>query len=75
MVFMADGPGSYCSTFPSRTAGGYNPAARHGGAVNLAFVDGHVAAIGGCGVRVGTGVVARADARWHPPNNTWNGAQ
>ena len=75
MVFMADGPGNYCSTFPSKTPGNYNPAARHEGAVNLSFVDGHVAAYRGQEVGVGTGVVTRADVRWHPPNNSWNSAQ
>lgn len=30
MVLFCDAPGNYCSTFPSRIPGGYNPVARHG---------------------------------------------
>ena len=30
MVLFADAPGNYCSVYPSKTAGGYNPVPRHG---------------------------------------------
>ena len=77
MVFMADGPGNYAAVFPSKTVNGYNPVARHKGAVNIAFLDGHVAAFEGKYVGVGIGLPSpeRFDVRWHPPGSTWNSAQ
>lgn len=75
MAFMADGPANYCSVFPSRFAGGYNPVPRHNGSVNLAFLDGHVAGFTGPEIGVGAGLVDRPDVRWHPPNSTWSSAQ
>ena len=75
MVLMADAPGDRCSVFPSKTLGGYNPVPRHGGRVNISFLDGHVSAIDASYVGVGSGLVERADMRWHPPNSKWNGAQ
>src|SRR5262249_41581852 len=44
MVLFADAPGNYCSVFPSKFAGGYNPVRRHNHAVNICFLDGHVSA-------------------------------
>ncbi len=75
MVLFADAPGNYCSVFPSKFPGGYNPVARHNHAVNICFLDGHATAIPAAYVGVGTGLVERADIRWHPPNSTWNSAQ
>ena len=75
MVLFADAPGNYCSVFPSRFPGGYNPVARHNGSVNICFLDTHVAAIPGEYVGVGTGLIDHPDVRWHPPGSTWNGAQ
>jgi len=75
MVFLADGPGNYCSVFPSSQPDGYNPAPRHRGCVNICFLDGHVAAIPGSYIGCGTGLIERPDVRWHPPKSTWNSAQ
>jgi prepilin-type processing-associated H-X9-DG protein len=75
MVLFADGPGNYCSVFPSRFPGGYNPVPRHNKSVNICFLDGHAAAISGDYIGAGTGLIERPDVRWHPPGNTWNSAQ
>lgn len=75
MVFMADAPGNYCSVFPSRTPGGYNPVARHDRRVNLCFLDGHAAAFAATYIGVGSGLIEHLDVRWHPPDSTWNSAQ
>ena len=75
MVFMADAPGNYCSVFPSRFPGGYNPVPRHANRVNLCFLDGHAAAVAGSYMGVGSGLIEHPDIRWHPPGNTWNSAQ
>jgi len=71
MVFMADGLGPYCSVFPSQED--YSPLARHTGAVNIAFLDGRVAAYAGAEVGCGIGDPERPDVRWFPPNTTWPG--
>jgi prepilin-type processing-associated H-X9-DG protein len=75
MVLFADAPGNYCSVFPSKFPGGYNPAARHNQSVNLCFLDGHASAIPATYIGVGSGLIERSDVRWHPLNSTWNGAQ
>jgi prepilin-type processing-associated H-X9-DG protein/prepilin-type N-terminal cleavage/methylation domain-containing protein len=75
MVLFADAPGNYCSVFPSKFPGGFNPVPRHNGSVNICFVDGHVAAVPGSYMGVGSGLIEHPDVRWHPPNSTWNGAQ
>jgi general secretion pathway protein G len=75
MVFMADAPGNYCSVFPSKFPGGYNPVPRHNKYVNICFLDGHVASIAACDIGIGTGLIETADVKWHPPNSTWNSAQ
>jgi prepilin-type processing-associated H-X9-DG protein/prepilin-type N-terminal cleavage/methylation domain-containing protein len=76
MVLFADAPGNYCSVYPSKIAGGYNPVARHNNnTVNICFLDGHVDAIPGSYIGCGTGVIEHADVRWLPPGSTWNGAQ
>lgn len=75
LVFMADAPGAYCSVFPSMSAGGYNPVARHDKQVNICFVDGHAASFQGSYLGVGTGMIEHADVRWHPPGNPWNSAR
>jgi prepilin-type N-terminal cleavage/methylation domain-containing protein/prepilin-type processing-associated H-X9-DG protein len=74
MVVFADAQGNYCSVFPSRLPGGYNPVARHSKMVNLCFLDAHVAAFTGDYIGIGTGLIDRPDVRWHPPDSTWNGA-
>jgi len=75
MVLFADAPGNYCSVFPSKFLGGYNPVPRHNNAVNICFLDGHASAIPGSYIGVGVGLIEQPDVRWHPPNSTWNGAQ
>jgi prepilin-type N-terminal cleavage/methylation domain-containing protein/prepilin-type processing-associated H-X9-DG protein len=75
MVLLADAPGNYCSVFPSRFPGGYNPMARHNHFVNICFLDGHVVALADSYVGIGTGLTEHADLRWHPPQSTWNSAQ
>jgi prepilin-type processing-associated H-X9-DG protein len=58
MVFMADGPAGYCSTVPfvstPAAPAPFNPAARHSGRVNIAFLDGHVLAYDGQAVGCNT---------------------
>jgi prepilin-type N-terminal cleavage/methylation domain-containing protein/prepilin-type processing-associated H-X9-DG protein len=75
MALFADGPGNYCSVFPSRFPGGYNPVARHNKSANICFLDTHVAAFPGEYIGVGTGLIEHPDVRWHPPGSTWNSAQ
>jgi prepilin-type processing-associated H-X9-DG protein len=55
--------------------GGYNPVPRHKKSVNICFLDGHVSALPGSYIGVGTGMIEHPDIRWHPPGNTWNSAQ
>jgi len=69
MVFMADSPGPWCSVLPSKKP--YSPAARHRGVVNIAFLDGHVAAFSGDEVGCGTGDPKRPDVRWFVPDSSW----
>jgi prepilin-type processing-associated H-X9-DG protein len=75
MVGFADGPGNYCAVFPSRYPDGYNPVPRHNRAVNLCFLDAHVAAASPADIGIGAGLIVRPDIRWHPPDSTWNSAQ
>jgi prepilin-type processing-associated H-X9-DG protein len=71
MVFMADAPSGYCSVLPAAAA--YSPVARHGGRVNVAFMDGHVTSFAGAEVGCGTGDPLRSDVRWAVPDSPWNG--
>ncbi len=76
MVLLGDGPGNYCSFYPSITAGGYNPVPRHSNnTVNICFLDGHVSAIPGSYLGCGKGLPAHPDIVWLPPGSTWNSAQ
>ena len=70
-VFMADGPGAYCSVLPSSK--GYSPVARHNGMVNISFVDGHVASFAGDYVGCGNGDPLQSDVRWVVPGSAWPG--
>ena len=72
-VFMADGPGAYCSVLPSSKP--YSPVARHNGTVNISFLDGHVAGFDGDYVGCGTGDPQRSDVRWVVPGSAWKGPQ
>jgi len=69
MVFMADGPGTHCSTVPARAP--YSPVARHLGQVNLAFLDGHVASFSGPYVGCGLGDPHHPHIRWVVPGTGW----
>ncbi|MFP4058095.1 MAG: prepilin-type N-terminal cleavage/methylation domain-containing protein [Candidatus Brocadiia bacterium] len=62
LVFMADGPGPYSSTVPSKKA--YSVVPRHQGKANLVFVDGHVAAFEGSYLGCGVGDPHRSDVQW-----------
>jgi len=62
LAFMADAPGPYSSTVPSRNA--YSVEARHSGRANVVFVDGHVQAFRGDYLGCGSGEKACADIRW-----------
>lgn len=62
LVFMADAPGPYASTVPSRLS--YSVAARHMGRANVVFVDGHVASFPGDYLGCGTGDPLRQDVQW-----------
>lgn len=73
MVFMADAPDSHCSTLPGPAGKAYNPAPRHGGRVNLAFLDGHVASFPADELGCGKGFTERSDVRWKVPDSPWPG--
>jgi prepilin-type N-terminal cleavage/methylation domain-containing protein/prepilin-type processing-associated H-X9-DG protein len=76
LALFADGPGNYCSVFPSINTGGYNPVPRHSNnTVNICFLDGHVSPMAGSYVGCGTGLPVHPDIVWHPPGNPWNSAQ
>jgi len=70
-VFMADGPGGYCSILPSSKP--YSPVARHNGMVNISFLDGHVASFPGDYVGCGKGDPHQPDVRWQVPGSPWPG--
>ncbi len=73
MVFMADRNGAQCSVLPSSKP--YSPVPRHGGLVNLAFLDGHVAAKNGEEIGCGVGIVPSDAVRWIVPDSLWTGPE
>jgi prepilin-type N-terminal cleavage/methylation domain-containing protein/prepilin-type processing-associated H-X9-DG protein len=73
MVFMADGPGTYCSVLPANRA--YSPEPRHSEMVNVAFLDGHVSAFDGTELGCGVGLIDRDDVRWKVPDSSWAGPE
>lgn len=73
MVFMADGIGTQCSVLPA--AKPYSPDPRHGGLVNLAFLDGHVAARVGEEIGCGVGLVDNESVCWKVPDSVWTGPE
>lgn len=82
MVFMTDAPPGYCSTLPFKPTafnpGNFNPAARHRGRLNAAFLDGHVICLTGNEAGCQSGDPARNDLRWYwykpgPPPAPWTG--
>lgn len=62
VVFMADSPGAYSSTVPSRES--YSVAARHEGKANLVFLDAHGESYGGAYLGCGTGDPGHEDVQW-----------
>lgn len=62
LAFMADAPGPYSSTVPSRNA--YSVSARHFGKANVVFVDGHVQTFRGDYLGCGSGEKTCPDIRW-----------
>ena len=70
LVFMADSPGPYSATVPSKKPYGVVP--RHAGNANLVFVDGHVAAFEGDYLGCGSGDPRRPDVRWHTDTSGTN---
>lgn len=70
LVFMADAPGAYSSTVPSRNA--YSAAPRHDGQVNLLFLDGHVADYSGQYLGCGVGDPGNEDVKWQTGTNGVN---
>jgi len=71
VVFLTDGPGTYCSVLP--TVNNYCPLARHHGRSNIAFLDGHVASYTGQEIGCGVGDPKRPDVRWMIPYSIWPG--
>ncbi|MEQ1859118.1 MAG: prepilin-type N-terminal cleavage/methylation domain-containing protein [Chthoniobacteraceae bacterium] len=61
-VFLAESPGAYASTYPSKRP--YGCVAPHNGRGNILFLDGHVGAFDAAYIGVGTGDPKRDDVRW-----------
>ena len=62
VVALADAPGQYASTYPSKQP--YSVIARHAGRVNLLFLSGEVQSFSGSYVGCGLGDPSRDDVRW-----------
>lgn len=62
LVFLADAPGSYSSTAPSRLP--YSVTARHAGRANLCYLDGHCASLEGGKIGCGKGDPHLPGVRW-----------
>lgn len=73
MVFMADGIGVHCSLLPANKT--YSPDPRHDGVVNLAFMDGHVAAVDGDELGCGVALRESDTVRWKAPDSAWDGPE
>jgi len=71
MVLLADSPATHCSVWPGNVM--YSPAPRHGGRVNIAFLDGHVASYSGDEAGYGRPVQAGVEMTWAVPGSTWPG--
>lgn len=67
VVFLCDGGVGYGSAFPA--AAEYSPQPRHGGRVNLLFLDGHAEPFDGPSIGCNTGMVLRADVIWQFDTN------
>jgi len=73
LVFMTDSLGPNCSVWPSAQPRAYNPAIRHAGRVNVAFLDGHVASLPGREIGQGIGPVENDEVRWRVEGSNWPG--
>jgi prepilin-type N-terminal cleavage/methylation domain-containing protein/prepilin-type processing-associated H-X9-DG protein len=62
LVFMADAPGPYSSTVPSKED--YSVVARHEGKANLVFLDGHIGSYSGEYLGCGVGDPGHEDVQW-----------
>jgi prepilin-type processing-associated H-X9-DG protein len=62
LVFMADAPGPYSSTVPSKED--YSVVARHEGKANLVFLDGQVGSYSGAYLGCGVGDPEHEDVQW-----------
>ena len=62
LVFMADAPGSYSSTVPTKED--YSVSARHEGRANLVFLDGRVESYSGAYLGCGSGDPGHEDVQW-----------
>ena len=62
LVFMADSPGPYSSTVPSKKD--YSVAARHEDNANLVFLDGHIGKYSGKYLGCGSGDTGHKDVQW-----------
>ena len=62
LVFMADAPGPYSSTVPSKKD--YSVVARHKSNANLAFLDGHISKFSGEYLGCGAGDPGHRDVQW-----------
>jgi len=71
LAFLADSPGGYASTVPSRSE--FSVAPRHSGGANVVFVDGHVQRFTGAYLGCGSGDISQPDIRWKTeiPGDTW----
>ncbi|GAT32883.1 prepilin-type N-terminal cleavage/methylation domain-containing protein [Terrimicrobium sacchariphilum] len=71
LAFLADSPGGYASTVPSRSE--YSVVPRHSGGANVVFLDGHVQRFTGTYLGCGTGDLSQPDVRWKTeiPGDTW----
>jgi len=73
VVAMADAPGPYASTFPSKKA--YSVLARHSRRVTILFLAGQVNTFAGDYVGCGVGDANRADVRWLTGTDSDNSAE
>jgi prepilin-type processing-associated H-X9-DG protein len=62
IVFLAESPGPFASTYPSTMP--YTCQASYNGKGNILFLDGHVTSYDGAYLGVGKGDPQRDDVRW-----------
>jgi len=70
LVFMADAPGPYSATVPSKED--YSVVARHESRANLVFLDGHVESYSGAYLGCGVGDPGHEDVQWQTGSNGVN---